>query len=214
MKNLYDNIDFRYPTSAGTNQYDFNTGNVKTVYRGREPVRMVYPAMKVEFLPTNAQIGATMNSYYTTVSGIKIYAYGELEYVSISVYAHQQCKGDSGTGYHGRIVADSLLRRTEKHVKKYWPALLSGMEAQLKPSLGFVKTDLSALRQGTERQGYELAFYVVTTNKWDHLIDDSETPTEYFFTDAVVSGLDNASYDAGQDYTIYRTISGLKNLVT
>lgn len=212
MQDLYTNVDFRYPRASGAGQYDFNTGNVKTVYRGREPLRMVYPAMKVDFLPTIERIGGGINSYYTTVSGIKIYAHGELEPVIVTCYTHQQCKGDSGTGYHGKVVADALIRQTELHVKRYWPALLSDMEASLRESMGFIKTDIGNILDGTERQGYELTFYMVTTNKWDNQI--TETVTEYIFEDAVVSGIDQASYDAGEDYSKYNTISGIINLVT
>ena len=211
MHDLYANVDFRYPLASGAGQYDFNTGNVKTVFRGREPVHVVYPAMKVTFLPTTQRIGGGINSYYGTVSGVNIYAHGELEPVTITVYEHQQCKGDSGTGYHGKILADDLIRRTEKHVKTYWPMLLSNMEASLRKGMGFIKTDISDFLDGTERQGFELTFYIVGTNKWDHQIIGEDVDT--YFTDAVVSGIDQPSLDAGEPYNKYSTISGITNLV-
>lgn len=207
MHDIYDNIDFRYPLTSGAAQYDFNTGNVKTLYRGKEPIKMVYPAIKMGFLRATQNIGQSINNIYSHTTGVNIYAFGELEPVTITAYTHQQCMGDSGTGYHGKVVADSLIRRIEKRVRRYWPALLSGMEARLFNAFPFSVYDISNFQQGTERQGFELTFHMVTTNKWDDLIDPEYSAS--IFEDARVSGLDIPSYNAGQEYQKFHTVSGL-----
>ena len=79
----------------------------------------------------------------------------------------------------------------------------------LQKLLHFIKTDIGNILDGTERQGYELTFQMGTTNKWDNQL--VETPVDYIFEDAVVSGIDQASYDAGEDYSKYNTISGIIN---
>lgn len=207
MQDLTDGIDFRYPQASGASQYDFNTGNVKTVYRGQEPVSMAYPAVKVNFLRATQNMGQGINSLYTQISGVNVYAFGELEPVIITAYTHQTCMGDSGTGYHGKVVADSLIRRIEKRVRRYWPALLSGMEGSLYYSFPFSVYDVTEFQQGTRRQGFELTFHMVTTNKWDDLIGTEIT--EYIFEDAVLSGQDQPSYEAGQDYQKFHSLSGI-----
>lgn len=207
MQDIYEGIDFRYPQVSGSAQYDFNTGNVKTVYRGKQPVEMVYPAVKINFLRATQNMGQGINSLYTQISGINVYAFGELEPVIITAYTHQQCLGDSGTGYHGKVVADSLIRRIEKRIRRYWPALLSSMEGRIYNTFPFTVYDVSDFQQGTERQGFELTFHMITTNKWDDLT--SESITEYIFEDAVLSGQDQSSYEAGQEYQKFHTISGL-----
>jgi hypothetical protein len=212
LQDLYENIDFRYPLSSGSFQYDFNSGNIKTVFMGKEPVRMVYPAVKVDFHPVISQEYRGMNSVYSEVSGTIVYAQADLEPVTISVYLHQSCSGIQ-RGYHGKPIADDFIRRIKNRVRKYWPSILQGMEASLKPGLGYPVTDISNVQQGTERQAYEMNFYVVSTDKWDLLLDSGDT-TDIVFTDAVVSGLDQAAFDAGYPYSKYHTISGLINLVT
>jgi len=208
MHDIYENIDYRYPLASGDYQYDFNTGNARIVYRGKQPTHIVYPAVKMHFLRATQNIGQSMNNIYTQISGVNVYAFGELEPITITVYTHQQCMGDSGTGYHGKVVADNLIRRIEKRVRKYWPALLSGMEARIYNPFPFTVYDISDFSQGTERQGFELTFHIISTNKWDNLVDGSSI-TEYIFEDAVLSGLDQPSYEAGQDYQKFHTISGL-----
>ena len=207
MQDLNNGIDFRYPQTSGAAQYDFNTGNIKTIYRGKQPVEMVYPAVKVNFLRATQNMGQGLNSLYTQISGVNVYAFGELEPVIITAYTHQMCMGDSGTGYHGKVVADSLIRRIEKRVRRYWPALLSGMEGRLYNSFPFTVYDVSDFQQGTERQGFELTFHMVTTNKWDDLIGTEIS--EYIFEDAVLSGQDVPSYEAGQEYQKFHTLSGI-----
>ncbi len=210
MNDIYQGVDFRYPLASGSYQYDFNTGNVKTVFRGKEPIEMVYPAVKMNFLRSTQNIGQSLNSIYTHVSGVNIYAFGELEPVTITAYTHQQCLGDSKTGYHGKIIADDLIRRIEKRVRRYWPALLSGMEARIYNSFPFTVYDVADFQQGTERQGFELTFHMITTNKWDDLIDPSTIyESGVYFEDAVVSGQDQPSYEAGQEYQKFHTVSGL-----
>jgi hypothetical protein len=204
---IYAGIDYRYPQASGASQYDFNTGNARTVYRGKEPVEMSYPAVKINFLRATQNIGQGINSLYSQISGINVYAFGELEPVTITAYTHQMCMGDSKTGYHGKVVADSLIRRIEKRVRRYWPALLSEMEGRIYNSFPFSVYDVSDFQRGTERQGFELTFHMITTNKWDDLI--GEEITEYIFEDAVLSGQDIPSLEAGQDYQKFHTISGL-----
>ena len=209
MNNLYENIDFRYPLASGSDQYDFNTGNVKTVYRGREPIEMVYPAMKIDFFPKTMNMGDSIDHVYGFISGHVVYAFGELEPVTITVYAHQQCKGDSGNAYHGKMVADDYIRRTEKHIRRFWPSVLREMESTIKTSFPFVITDVSDFQMGTERQGYELTFYIITTNKWDDLLDPENIEEIGAFEDVVMSGIDNISYEQGLDYEKYHTLSGI-----
>lgn len=207
MNDLYEKIDFRYPLTSGSYQYDFNTPNHRTVYRGKEPLRMVYPAIKVDFLPVTNFVAGGLNHVYSEVSGTIIYAHGQIESVIVTAYAHQQCSGASGRGYHGKPIVDDLIRRSKLRIRKYWPAILQEMEASLKSSLGFQIIDITDLQQGTERQAFEMTFYIATTEKWDLLIDSSDTG-DIYFTDAIVSGIDQASYDAGLDYDKYYTVSG------
>lgn len=212
-QDLFENIDFRYPLASGAYQYDFNSGNVKTIFMGKEPFEMVYPAVKINFYPAISQEYRGMNAVYSQVSGTIVYAQADLEPVTITSYVHQQCSGASGRGYHGKPITDDVIKRIKNRVRKYWPSILQGMEANLKPSLGFPIEDISNVQQGTERQAYEMTFYMVSSDKWDLLLDESDTG-DYYFTDAVVSGQDQPSIDAGDPYDKYHTISGLTNLVT
>ena len=98
VKDIYDNIDFRYPLTSGADQYNFNTGNVKTVFRGKEPFKVVYPAVKVQFFPKTTNMGDGMDHVYGEVSGHLVFAMGELEPVTITAYTHQQCVGANGNG--------------------------------------------------------------------------------------------------------------------
>ena len=205
MQDIYESIDFRWPLASGASQYDFNSGGISTVFRGKEPYEMVYPAIKVEFLPKSKNLGQGMNSVYKDQSGVIIYAYGELEPVIMTVYTHQQCRGNSGDAYHGKILADSLVRRLEKRVRRYWPALLSGMEARVYNTFPFQVYDTTTLQQGTERQSFELTFHIVTTNKWDNLIDPTVFSSGYTFEDAVLSGV----HSGHTDYQKFHTVSGL-----
>jgi len=209
MQDIYENIDFRYPLASGSSQYDFNSGNVKTVFRGKEPFQMVYPAVKIEFLPKSQNLGQGMNSVYKDHSGLLVYAFGELEPVIMTVYTHQQCRGNSGDAYHGKIIADSLIRRIEKRVKRYWPSILADMESRLYQKFPFQVYDTTDFQQGTERQSFELTFHMVTTNKWDNLIDPTTESTGYVFTDVIVSGQDIPSYNSGVSYQKFHTVSGL-----
>ncbi len=208
MQDLYENIDFRYPLTSGSYQYDFNSGNKRTVYRGKEPVRMAYPAMKVDFLPVVHYEAGGLNNVYSFVSGTIIYAHGQLESVVVTAYAHQQCSGASGRGYHGKPIVDDLIKRSKLRIRKYWPSILQEMEASLKPTMGFNIIDITDLQQGTERQAFEMTFYITTTEKWDLLLDSNDTGDVYF-TDAVVSGIDQSSYEAGLEYEKYYTVSGM-----
>lgn len=209
MQDIYENIDFRYPLASGSSQYDFNTSGTKTVFRGREPFEMVYPAVKIDFLPKSQNLGQGINSVYSDFSGVLVFAFGELEPVIMTVYTHQQCRGNSGDAYHGKIIADSLTRRIEKRIRRNWPALLSGMESRIHNSFPFQVFDTTSFQQGTERQSFELTFHIITTNKWDNLIDPAVLTTGYVFTDAVLSGNDQTSYENGQSYTKFHTVSGL-----
>ena len=208
-KDLYDSIDFRYPLTSGASQYDYNSGNVKTVFRGKEPFHMLYPAMKINFFPKTMNMGDSIDHVYGFVSGHVVYAIGELEPVIITVYTHQQCKGNSGNNYHGKLVVDDYIRRTEKHVRRFWPSILRGMESSIKTSFPFTITDIADFQEGTERQAYELTFYIITTNKWDDLIDPENAEGIPTFEDAVVSGIDDISYGMGLDYEKYHTLSGI-----
>lgn len=205
VQNLYDNIDFRYPLSSGASQYDFNTTNIKTVFRGREPIKMVYPAMKVEFFPKIANVGDGINHVYEQFSGTIVYALGELEPVIITVYAHNQSQGSS-QGWHGKIVTDSYIRAIESHIRRYWPKKLQDMESSLMTYMPFVVQDISDFQAGTQRSAFELTFNIVTTNKWDDILDTG-IYGEYF-DDAALSGLDALSYDLDLDYSKYHSVSG------
>ena len=205
MQDIYENIDFRYPLASGDSQYDFNSGNVKTVFRGKEPFQMVYPAVKIDFLPKSQNMGQGINNIYSDFSGVLVRAFGELEPVIMTVYTHQQCRGNSGDAYHGKIVADSLIRRIEKRIRRYWPALLSGMESKIYNAFPFQVYDTTDFQQGTERQSFELTFHMVTTNKWDNLIDSDVLSTGYVFTDAVLSG----QVSGATSYQKFHTVSGL-----
>lgn len=205
MNDIYSNIDFRYPLTSGAAQYDFNEDNGVLVYRGREPIKMKYPAIKMEFHPKTQIIGGNMNYVYSDYSGHLVFAHGELEPVIITAFTHQQCTGNSGTGYHGKVIADDYIRQIERRVKRYWPSLLSGMEAHLKDNLPYTVYDIANILQGTERQGYELTFYLVSTNKWDYMLGSGAART---FIDASISGADQASYGAGEEYSKIYSISG------
>lgn len=203
---LYDNIDFRYPLSSGATQYDFNSGNVRTVFRGREPVKMEYPAMKVDFLSKIGNIGDGMDHVYCQHSGVIVYALGELEPVIISVYAHNQSQG-SNQGWHGKIISDAYIRRIESHIRRYWPKKLQGMESTLRSTnLPFSVQDISDFQGGTQRSAWELTFHIVTTNKWDDLLDTSVY--DEHFEDAAISGIDALSYELDIDYSKYHSLSG------
>lgn len=207
VQDLYDNIDFRYPLTSGAEQYNFNSGNIKTMFRDKEPVRMVYPAVKIQFFPKTTNMGDSIDHVYEEVSGHLVFAMGELEPVVITAYTHQQCVGNNGNRYHGKFVSDDYIRRIEKHIRRNWPAKLQEMEGTVKTSFPFTVVDVSDFQEGTERQAFELTFHIVTTNKWDHLVDEiGEAPT---FEDAVVSGLDDMGYAAGEDYMKNHTLSGI-----
>ena len=208
VQDLFDNTDYRYPLASGASQYDCNSGNVKTMFRDKEPLEMVYPSVKINFLPTIERHAGGMNDVYAFV-----YASADLEPVIITAYTRQNIVGNSGTGYHGKPIADSMVRQMRQRVRKYWPSLLRTMEASLKVNLGFQKLDISNVTEGSQRQAFELTFYIVTTNKWDLLIDPTDT-TDPYFEDAIVSGQDDLSYAQGVPYQKYHTISGLTNLVT
>lgn len=214
-QDLYSNIDFRYPL-CGSDQYNFNSGNKKTVFRGKEPFNMVYPAVKVEFLRPASPVGQKLNNFYDMVSGIRVFAYAEVRPVIITAYVHQQCRGNDGNAYHGKLVADAYIQRIESRVRKYWPSILRDMEASIYIPFPFVTRDISDFQQGTERQAFELTFNIVATKKWDYMITDTcgtyDPCTGYVFTDAYVSGIDTASYDAGMEYEKTHTLSGLVNL--
>jgi len=214
MHDIYENIDFRYPLASGATQYDFNAANTKTVFRGKEPLEMVYPAMKIDFHPVIAQEYRCMGAYYSTYSGANVYANADLEPITITAYYHQQNSGASNTNYHGKPLADDIIRRVKNRVKRYWPSILRNMEASLKPGLGFPIRDISNMQEGTERQAFEMDFYIVSTDKWDLLIDPENYTSGVWFTDAVVSGQSQSAYEAGYPYSKYHTISGLTNLVT
>ena len=171
MHDIYENIDFRYPLVSGASQYDFNAANTKTVYRGKQPLNMVYPAVKMDFHPVITQQDRCLNSVYGMQSGVVNYAYADLEPVTITAYYHQQNIGVSGTNFHGKPLADKMIRRIKNRVRKHWPSILRTMEASLKEALGYTVKDISNVLQGTERQAFEMDFYLVSTEKWDLLVD-------------------------------------------
>lgn len=210
-QDIYSNIDFRYPL-CGSDQYNFNSGGTKTVFRGKEPKKMVYPAIKIDFLPPSANIGQKINDYYDTISGIRIFAHGQIIPVVITTYAHQQCRGNDGNAYHGKLVADSYIRRIESRVRKYWPSILQDMEASIYKPFPFTIKDISDFQQGTERQAFELTFHIVATKKWDYMIPSGCSGDYYTgakFTDAYVSGSDILSIDNGMGYEKTHTVSGI-----
>lgn len=212
VQDLYDNLDFRYPLDAGATQYDFNSGNVKFFYRSGEPVEMKYPALKVEFFPRSGRPEiAGISNVLGEASGTLIYGQGELEPVVFTVYCHQHCKGTAQT-WHGKLVSDAYIRRVEDRIRKYWPRLLWEMNgAQIKEGIGWEVQDISAFLQGTERQGQELTVYLMTTRLWDYLDSDPQYESGLAFEDAEVSGMDQADYDAGSDYSKYYSVSGTIN---
>lgn len=171
VNNLETEVDWRYPTASGADQYDFNAnGNIFT-FREKEPVSKEYPAAKIKFLPRmNLVVGGMNNFWYTDDDGWPVYGHGELEPIIITVYTHQQCAGTTNI-YHGKIVADTYIRNTERHIRRYWPKILWDMDAKIKENISFVVEDISEFIQGTEKQGFEMTMYVVSTNTWDHKPD-------------------------------------------
>lgn len=202
-------LDWRYPLTSGSDQYDFNSSGAMFVFREGEPVSKQYPATKIRFLPRTMPVVNGLNNYwYTNDDGWPIYGYGELEPVVITTYTHQQCVGDANT-YHGKVVADSYIRKIERRIRRYWPKLLWDMDAKIKENISFVVEDIGEFIQGTEKQGFEMTLYIVSTNTWDHIPEDSDETGIKTFEDATVSGQDDLSYQTGQPYTKIFSISGL-----
>ncbi|NHJ40125.1 MAG: hypothetical protein FK731_08845 [Asgard group archaeon] len=202
VHNLETSIDWRYPLTSGSDQYDFNSSGNIFMFREGEPVSKQFPAFKIRFLPRmNMVVGGMNNYWYTDNDGWPIYGHGELEPVIMTVYTHQQCQGLTNI-YHGKIVADDYIRRTERHIRRYWPKLLWEYDAKIKENISFVVEDISEFIQGTEKQGFEMTLYIVSTNTWDHKPEDANAINTWI--DATFSGAEVNM----PDETIF-SISGL-----
>ena len=210
VNHLQTTVEWRYPVTTGSSQFAFNPGNNLMVYRRGEPIDKTYPAVEISFLPRTDIVSDGLGHVVKDYSGALVYGFGELEPVIVTVYTHQICEGSGSYKTHGKIVADAYIRRIERYIRRYWPKLLNGMEAFLKESIPFSVQDISEFLQGTEKQGFEMTIYLVTTNKWDYADKDpyygiagNTTPETGRFEDAVLSG---AEIDA--PYTTYISISG------
>lgn len=214
VHHLQSNVEWRYPVEAGAQQYDFDPGTGLMVYRRGEPISKTYPAIEMSFLPRSAIIGDGLSHVIKDYSGALVYGYGELEPVIITVYTHQICSGTT-YNYHGKIIADEYARRIERYIRRYWPRLLEPMEAYIKESIPITVQDISEFLFGTERQGFELTLYLVTTNKWDYADEDeyvgiegAAEPVTSGWEDAVISGAQQIDYEAGRPYMKYISVSG------
>lgn len=192
VNNLQKTVDWKYPAS-GNDQYDFNpyASGTLQVYRKGEPVEKIYPSIQISFLPRMQGPIDGLAHVLKEYSGCLVFGYTELEPVVITVYAHQISEG-AHNKYHGKLIADDYIRKIENYVRRYWPRLLQPMEAYIYEANHFDVQDLTEFLQGTEKQAFELTFYLVTTNKWDYL-PDGETPSSgATFKDAVIlnSGLE------------------------
>lgn len=187
VNSIETNIEWRYPTESGTTQYDFNPSGNIFIFRSGEPVSKELPGVRMRFLPRTAMVvGGINNLWYVDENGWPIYGYGELEPVIITVYTDQQCRGTLGI-YHGKIVADTYIRSIERYIRRYWPRLLWDMDAKIKENISFTVEDISEFYQGTEKQGFEMVLYIVSTNKWDHIPESGDTGIRSF-KDATFSG--------------------------
>lgn len=209
VHHLETSVEWRYPID-GADALDFNPKPF--TYRSGEPVSKKYPAIQISFLPRSEKIVAGLGDVIGQSSGQLIYGYGELEPITIGVYTHQVTTGTSGKPYHGKILADAYIRRIERYIRRYWPKKLQNMEAYIYKPMGFYVQDISEFLQGSEQQGFELTFHIVSTNKWDYAEDPytgvanaSYTPTEYVFEDAVLSG---QQYDVSKPYQVWLSVSG------
>jgi hypothetical protein len=196
VDDIEKNVDYSYE--------DYNTGSKVFIFRDREPITRELPSVMMRFLPTGEPVGARYNNYLKEESGYAVYGYGELEAIRIVIYTHQMCEG-TGSIHHGKIIADDYIRKIETRIRKYWPKMLWDMEARLREA-NFMIDDISDFLQGTERQGFELSFFIVSTRKWDYKPEGVESGNT--FNDACLSGMDQASYDAGEEYTKIFSISG------
>jgi len=210
VNHLQTTVEWRYPVASGANQFAFNPGDNLMVYRRGEPVDKTYPAVEMSFLPRSDIVSDGLGHVAKDFSGNLVYGFGELEPVIVTVYTHQICEGSGSYKTHGKLIADSYIRRIERYIRRYWPKLLNNMEAQIKESIPFNVQDISEFLQGTEKQGFEMTIYLVTTNKWDYGDQDpyygvagNTTPETGRFEDAVLSG---AEYDT--PYNVYMSVSG------
>ena len=106
---LITNVSYSY------NSEDFNPSIY--VFRKGEPVSKKYPAVMIDFLPVAGQQVGGMNNLVSTIQGKLMYGYGELEPIIISVFTDQKCEGTSNA-YHGRIIADTYIRRIEERIRR------------------------------------------------------------------------------------------------
>jgi len=199
VDHLQKTVNWSYPLS-GENAGDYNPGTGIYIYRAGEPVRREYPAVKIEFLPRSAMVSNSLSHVLSQYSGNLVYGYAELEPVIFTVYTHQICEGTSYR-YHGKIIADTYIRRIETYIRQYWPKKLQTYEAYIKESLPFTVTDISSFLEGTETQGFELTMHLATTNKWTYKIDG--VADTGFFIDATFE-----QSGAGDSVNDYLSVSG------
>ena len=212
INHLEKNVEWRYPLD-GLDQYKFNIPPF--VYRRGEPISKTYPAIEISFLPRSDVIVKGLADVVKYTTGGLVYGYGELEPIIITAYTQQMSEGSGDTVFHGKLVADAWIRRIERYVHRYWPRMLQGMEAYIYRGLPFMVEDIGVFLAGDEKQGFELTFHIISTNKWDFRQDsytgakgDAEDPTAYFFEDATFSGATEQEISGGLGYTINLSISG------
>lgn len=178
MHSIIENVNFKYPSD--TEDYDPNV----FITRALEFTDFKYPALVIDFLPTNQSERSGINDLMVVRSGKKpLFGNREMEAVTIQFYAKKHCKAASGNNYHGRLVSDAWMRRTQKYIRRYWPKILAEWGATLKKSLKFQKSDLSVFAGGTDSHAFQLSFYISTLEYWDY-IPDGEDGTYGEFTDA------------------------------
>ncbi len=200
VHDLSVNVDWRYPLSSGSSQYDFNPDSMYTYRRG-EPIGKSYPALQISY-PGRRPFGQqSLGNVIKDHSGCLVYGYPELEPIIITAYTHLESSGATQS-WHGKLVADAYIRRIEKRVRRYWPRILEDAEAYIHNASSFIVEDISEFVRGNEMQGYELTVNVITTNKWDYAKDSWDGETEVF-TDAVLSGA-----ESGQAYDVFMSVSG------
>jgi len=200
LQDIVSNIEWRYPLTSGTTQYDFAPDSTY-IYRQGEPVSKSYPAIKISYPGRRPHGQHSLGNVIKDHSGALVYGYPEIEPVIITAYTHLECSGASQS-WHGKLVADAYIRRIEKRVRRYWPRILQDMEAYIHNPTSFIVEDISEFVRGDEMQGYELTVNIITTNKWDYAAD-TWTGQELLFTDAVLSGA-----ESGLAYDVFISVSG------
>lgn len=190
VQDIYGSVDWRAPSEAGPQQYDFDPGTGMYVYRAGEPIIRKYPAVKIDFLPRSAVISDSLSHVIQQTSGVMVYGYGELEPIVFTVYTQQICEG-TNFNIHGKLIADEYIRKIEQRIRRFWPKILYNMNAYIYEAMPFSVADISSFFEGTEMQGFELTAHLVTTNKWTF---EDQPSGDRIFEDAAISGVVDTNY--------------------